>query len=62
MMEDIQIGALGPSVPKLVEMGVAVAVGHVPVPLQALVERTAHNWDQRSRTRTAMKEAVQVYS
>lgn len=41
MMEGFQSGALGLSVPKRVEMGVGVAVDHAPIPLQALVERTA---------------------
>lgn len=60
MMEGFQSGALGLSVPKRVEMGVGVAVDHAPIPLQALVERTALTWDLTHNMKIVMTEAAQV--
>ena len=55
-----QIGDLGPSVQKLVEMGVVAAAGLAPIPPRALAGKTALSWDQTKRLKTAIMEAAQV--
>ena len=61
-MVAIQRGLPGPSVPCLVEVGVVAVNGFVPIPLRALVGRTAHNWDPIERLRNAIMKTVQVTS
>lgn len=59
-MVAIQNGVLGPSVPQLVEMGIAAVVVLAPIPLRSVEERTARDWDLTRKIRTVIMVTVQV--
>ena len=59
-MAVIQNGVLGFNVPKPVEVGLAFAPVLAPIPLRAIQEKIARNWDLPLNQKNAIMIAAQV--